>query len=247
MPQIYDPDRFRSAPAAVFFDLDNTLYPYEPAHSAAESEVFDQACRHLGLTVGPIQKAFAQAREEVKNRLGPVAASHSRLLYFSRGIEALGFNSQPLLALTLEQVYWNVFFQNIRLFHDATLFLTALKGAGIPISLVTDLTTDIQYRKILFLELESFFDHIVTSEDSGRDKPDPASFLMALDQIKAPQERVWMIGDNPLTDIKGGLKVGLTTLWKKNGSSLRDLRPHLAFDRFSDLHRLTRERGWVSY
>ncbi|MDR1657157.1 MAG: HAD family hydrolase [Deltaproteobacteria bacterium] len=247
MPHIYDQDRFQTEPSAVLLDLDNTLYPFEPAHSAAESEVLAMAAQQMGLAVKHVRAAFSQARQDVKKRLGPVASSHNRLLYFSRGIESLGRKAQPLLALTLEQTYWNVFFQNIRLFDDVILFLTALKGSGIPICLVTDLTAEVQYRKILFLELENYFDYIVTSEDSGRDKPDPASFRLALELLQIPPERVWMIGDNPQTDIDGGRASGLTTLLKKNGPFMSASQAHLDFDRFADLHKFMRDRKWVLY
>ena len=33
--KIHFPEKFRTKPDCVLFDLDNTLYPYDPAHEAA--------------------------------------------------------------------------------------------------------------------------------------------------------------------------------------------------------------------
>ena len=39
MMKIYAPDRFDRLPDAILFDTDNTLYPYDPAHAAAQQAV----------------------------------------------------------------------------------------------------------------------------------------------------------------------------------------------------------------
>jgi putative hydrolase of the HAD superfamily len=212
MLKIDDPSAFTVPPRCIFLDLDGTLYPYDPAHQAGMEAVIGKAARQLDVSRRKVEAVFDAARDEVKARLGATAASHSRLLYFSRMVELLGFRSQPLLALDLEQSYWWAFMNAMELYDGVGHFLATARNAGITLCLVTDLTAQIQYRKLCFLELDGFFDHIVTSEESGADKPDPASFNLALEKTGIPAEHTWMIGDSIEKDIVGGTSVGINTL-----------------------------------
>jgi putative hydrolase of the HAD superfamily len=212
MLKINDPAAFAAPPRCIFLDLDGTLYPYEPAHQAGMEAVVGKTAAQLGVSHRKVEAAFAAGREEIKARLGATASSHSRLLYFSRGVELLGFHSQPLLALDLEQSYWWAFMVNMTLYDGVRDFLATARNAGITLCLVTDLTAQIQYRKLCFLELDSFFDHIVTSEESGADKPDPASFKLALEKTGIPAGETWMIGDSFEKDIAGARHAGFITI-----------------------------------
>ena len=40
--KINNPSQFMQMPDAFLFDTDNTLYPYDPAHSAAQKAVRDK-------------------------------------------------------------------------------------------------------------------------------------------------------------------------------------------------------------
>ncbi|MFT5644020.1 MAG: FMN phosphatase YigB (HAD superfamily), partial [Janthinobacterium sp.] len=42
MVKIYARERFTRLPDAILFDTDNTLYPYQPAHTAAQRAVRDK-------------------------------------------------------------------------------------------------------------------------------------------------------------------------------------------------------------
>ena len=55
-------------------------------------------------------------KRQVKRQLGHTASSHSRLLYFQRGIEMLGRKTQLLITLDLEQTYWRTFLSHCELF-----------------------------------------------------------------------------------------------------------------------------------
>ena len=69
--------------------------------------------------------------------------------------------------------------------------------------IITDLTTQIQFRKIVHLELDEYIDYIVTSEETGYDKPHPAPYKLALKKLNFNKnEIIWMFGDDPIKDIK---------------------------------------------
>jgi putative hydrolase of the HAD superfamily len=75
--------------------------------------------------------------------------------------------------------------------------ISSLKYAKIPIFLVTDLTDQIQLRKIVRLKLEDTFDEIISSELSGGDKVTNKPFEILFNSL-APEilDRPIFIGDS---------------------------------------------------
>jgi len=139
----------------------------------------------------------------VKQRLKTQASSHSRLLYFQRLLEIIGLRSQVMLALDFEQTYWRTFLSNAKLFDGVIEVLEDLRLAGIPTAIVTDLTAQIQFRKIVYWGLDHLFDYIVTSEEAGADKPHPAPFQIAIEKMRPAGNVIWMVGDAAHNDIRG--------------------------------------------
>jgi len=204
---------FDCPPDAVLFDADNTLYSYDPAHETAMQAVREKVTQTFAINFKQFDEAFGRAQEEIKGRLGPTASSHSRLLYFQRMLEIVGLGSQVLLALDFEQTYWRTFLGNAVLFDKVKEFLDDLRLARIPIAVVTNLTAQIQFRQTVYFELDKYFDYIVTSEESGFDKPHPAPFAIAVKKMQPKGNRIWMIGDDPVADMGGAKKaIGAVTL-----------------------------------
>ena len=94
-------------------------------------------------------------------------------------------------------------------------FLDDLRILGIPTAIVTDLTAQIQFRKIVYFGLDHYFDYIVTSEEAGFDKPHRAPFEIAAQKMQSKGGCIWMIGDNPVTDCGGAREaIGAVTIQK---------------------------------
>jgi putative hydrolase of the HAD superfamily len=203
MMKIVNKERFLKKPHAILFDTDNTLYPYDPAHEAAQAAVRAKATKVFSIKAEEFDAAFDAARRDVKERLKTQASSHSRLLYFQRLLEIIGLRSQVMMALDFEQTYWRTFLSNARLFDGVVELLEDLRLAGIPTAIVTDLTAQIQFRKIVYWGLDHLFDYIVTSEEAGADKPNVAPFQIALEKMRPAGNTIWMVGDAARNDIKG--------------------------------------------
>jgi len=201
-------------PKAVIFDTDNTLYPYLPAHKEATRAVEDKVENLLGIKKVVFRAAFTEARSEIKNRLGNVASSHSRLLYMQRTIEKLELGTRILTTLDLEQTYWRTFLSSCKLFPGVVDFIQSLKSKGVVTANITDLTAQIQFRKLVYFGLDELFDYVVTSEEAGADKPDIKPFEVAFEKLKINPENTWMIGDDPQTDMRGAEKMGLKKIQK---------------------------------
>ena len=247
MIQIGDQSRFMRLPDAVLFDTDNTLYPYDPAHAAAQKAVKEKVMDSFSISAKDFDIAFEEGRKQIKTRLGPTASSHSRLLYLQRMLEIMGLGSQVLLALDFEQTYWRTFLANAILFDDVKGLLDDLRLLGIPTAIVTDLTAQIQFRKVVYFGLDHYFNFIVTSEEAGFDKPHQAPFQIALEKMQPKGDCIWMIGDNPINDIRGSKeKINAITLQKlHDGVDLGEgpNAPDASFKEFKELRQLIAKLG----
>ena len=204
--KIFNQKILNHLPNAILFDTDNTLYPYEIANSKATEAVKNKVIHIFSVNSEDFDQAYKKAKNEIKNRLGNTASSHSRLLYLQRMLEIMGLGSQVLIALDLEQTYWRTFLSNAILFKGVKDLLEEIRLLGIPIAVVTDLTSQIQFRKMVYFGIDKFFDYIVTSEESGKDKPAEESFKLAIEKMKPKGDNFWMIGDNLISDIDGAKK-----------------------------------------
>jgi len=227
-----------SRPKAIIFDTDNTLYPYLPAHRAALKLVKLKAVELLGVDEESFMKAFNVSRKEVKDQLGATASSHSRLLYFQKTIEHLGMGTKIFLTLDLEQTYWREFLANARLFPGVKDFLMQLQKDKVKTANITDLTAQIQFRKMVYFGLDNLFDYVVTSEEAGSDKPSREPFQLALNKLNIDAKDIWVVGDDPQSDISGGKKFGMVTMQINHSKTRVSEDADVVFKSFQSLYEM---------
>lgn len=227
-------------PSIVLFDLDNTLYDYDSAHNDAIKAVSKKVKNLLNINEKEFIELYEDAKKIVKSRISNTASSHNRLLYFQKLIELKGLGQQVLIALDLNQTYWNKFLISANIFDGVYEVFDELRLNGVKIGLVTDLTADIQFRKIIKFGLGHCFDCIVTSEEAGKDKPNENCFNIALKKLgidKSREENIWMIGDDLIKDIKGS-KVSINAIgfiFQKKKKVINEFSPDYYFSDFYEL------------
>lgn len=194
----------------VLIDLDNTLYPYEPAHRAALRAVFADYAGPLSFDA--FAAAYRDARTHVTQALQPGASCRSRFLAFQRMGETLGWTPIYTKALAFETLYWDRFIAAMRPDPAAIAFLTRCRDAALPVCLVTDMTAAIQARKIEALGLSSLIQHYVSSEEVGIEKPSAKIFSTALAKLGITPSQALMIGDDPTKDIRGAEALGIRAI-----------------------------------
>ena len=199
--KLHRPEALDHLPKLVIFDLDDTLYDYGIAHAAGMTAIVAKAQERLGPSGSRFADAFAEARSLLKADLGASAAAHDRLLYMHRAFEGLGLKSQPLLALDFEQTYWRAFLDASTLRPGARDLLDTLRSLAIDRALVTDLTTRVQFRKLVYHGLDEDFEYVVTSEEAGADKPDERVWALLGRKLGTVATPVWAIGDDFAKDI----------------------------------------------
>jgi putative hydrolase of the HAD superfamily len=200
---------------ALIFDLDDTLYDCNYTNNTASVEAVCcyTANKLLRTDAGRVREAFDKARLSLKEQmLGDVAAQHNRMLYFQRTLELLGY-SPVSYALEMYDYFWNDFLKRIRLYDGANDLLCRWKEGGGKIGICTDMTVHIQHRKLRSLGIDGLIDVLVTSEEVGAEKPNPAIYQKALEKLGVcPQEAVY-IGDSLQKDVLGPMKMGMDAVW----------------------------------
>ena len=97
--------------------------------------------------------------------------------------------------------------------------LRALRTADVPVGVVTNGPTEMQWAKVRNSGVADLVDAVVVSEEFGANKPDPAIFNHALGLIGASPSETLFVGDNTEADIGGASGVGMQTAWMSHGRS----------------------------
>ena len=206
----------------VLLDLDDTIYDYEICNQTALEITVTYASDCLGIDPGDVKLKFEVARRQIHIQLKGTAASHNRLLYFQRMCELLRVD-RPWVALDAYDIYWKTFLEAMELRNGVVNFLESI--SHLPICLITDLTAHIQFRKIRKLKLDNYIKFLVTSEETGCEKPHPFIFLSALRKLTLRPEDCFLVGDNFENDIIGATNLGITAYWMNFRGDRRDLPP----------------------
>lgn len=192
----------------VIFDLDGTLYDYEVCHIKAMNKVADYVEQKFKINRNNFDGLFETTKVEVKKQLVNSASSHNRIIYFKHFLQKLNVN--PFVyADILYDLYWKTMLDNMKLFDGVIELFEFLKYKKIKIAVCTNLTTNIQLKKIRQLNVHEHIDYLITSEEVGREKPDKAMFLDVLEYFKITPQETLFIGDDFKCDILGAKQVGI--------------------------------------
>lgn len=218
---------------SVLFDLDDTLYEYNPCHENGLYFLQNYLKEQLSIKPEDSFKFYKAGRDWVHKLLVNTAASHHRLLYMVKLCEFAGLN--PIRnARTLEKIYWDAYFQKMVLRDGVTHLLESLKSRNITIAIVTDLVAEIQYAKLDYLGLTDLIDVVVTSEEAGIEKPAPKIFQLALEKLNAKASEAAFVGDSLTKDIQGASALGIKAFWINGDSEFSQNNIHV-FNSFTNL------------
>ncbi len=195
----------------VLIDLDGTLYDYEASHKKALQRCSTAFLNDFPGTISS-EEFFIKYREKRKNvtsRLSPQGSCRSRFFAFQELFEEIKIPQAFNKALKYEALYWQSLIDNMELNRDAEWFLKTCKERNIRTCIVTDMQAHFQVQKLQKLKVDHLIDYLVTSEEAGREKPNPEIFLLALAKLDLQVNNVIMIGDDQIKDIEGAQKLGI--------------------------------------
>jgi putative hydrolase of the HAD superfamily len=198
---------------AVFFDLYHTLVRYEPPQEDLEAE----ALRDFGIEVSPevfhrplimadefiyqeiARRPLSQRSQEEKMAL---YAQYQGILLKEAGIEA---DEKLILGLLGKMQQFKM---KLVLFDDVAPALNELKDKGLILGLISNVEHDMT-ATLNELGLPSWLAIVVTSQDSGFNKPQPEIFQEALRRAGVrPSEAVY-VGDQYQVDCVGANQAGM--------------------------------------
>lgn len=109
----------------------------------------------------------------------------------------------------LDTVYLDLLAQQKCMVDGAIELVKHLRRHSYNIGVLSNGFTDVQYRKMRTVGLDSLVDVVVLSDDIGVNKPDRRIYAHAMTRAgEIEPSRHIMIGDNPSTDIAGALGAG---------------------------------------
>ncbi|WP_222917373.1 HAD family hydrolase [Natrinema sp. SYSU A 869] len=198
---------------AVFFDFDNTFYPYSPCNRAGKDAARETA-RELGYDFDrqAFEAFYQDGRRAIKREVPGTAASHDRFLYFKHALERHTGRPKPTEALALGEAYWAAYIDAIDLVPGVEETLETLRDHGIDVAVITNFTARTQLEKLEAVGLAEDIDLLLTSEETGREKPGSVMFTLALSRLERRPSETVMVGDNVEADIVGANAVGLETV-----------------------------------
>ena len=118
--------------------------------------------------------------------------------------------------------------------------MESLKGK-VKMGIITNGFTELQSIRLDRTGMTDYFDHVIISEEVGVAKPDIKIFEYAYNLIGlTSKQRILMVGDNPYSDILGGLDFGIETCWLNSQEKATPIgiNPHYQVKSLVDLQDL---------
>jgi HAD superfamily hydrolase (TIGR01549 family) len=212
----------------VLFDLDDTLFDHAATARAALAATAAGRPTLHGVPLEDLFQRYSELLEEMHPRVmtGEIPYLVAREKRFQRLLAPYegglsGAESQQVA----EQHYGH--YQRLRQPVAGALVLLQRLKPAYKIGIVTNNRTVEQREKLRFLKMDTLVDALITSEDVGVLKPDPAIYQVALHRLQATPAQTVMVGDNWSADVLGALAVGIRPVWLNRTGAAR-LLPHVA-------------------
>lgn len=201
-------------PAAVLFDLDDTLFDHDYCSRSALWSVREE---HPALSAAPWEKlreTYSRLLEEVHARLlgGEFTLDEARRERFRLLFSELGEQAPDGLVRRAVEGYGRAYRESWRAVPGAEELLRRV-GERATVAVVTNNLLREQQDKLSVLGLGRYVDALVASEEIGVAKPEPEIFRVALERVGcAPNEAV-MVGDSWASDVLGAHAAGIPAVW----------------------------------
>jgi HAD superfamily hydrolase (TIGR01549 family) len=206
----------------VWFDMDDTLFDHAFAARRGLEAVWREDARLRALTFRDVQRRYVVLLDEVTPSITAPAMTHAeaRQERFRRLYEGAGTDLSRGEARAISDRYREIYQRSRRPVPGAAALLRWLTPR-VPVGIVSNNHTAEQEDKLRAIGLRTAITHLVTSEDVGTSKPDPAIFHHALEKAGVPAERSVMVGDRWATDVLGARAAGVRPIWLNRWAELR--------------------------
>lgn len=181
-------------PRGIVFDLDDTLVDHRQWLLAKMQALYDACFRDL---VGSDEYLCAVVQ---------LIDDHEWAHLIDRTLELTEL--PPELRDRAIEAYRAIELPDTPMFDDVEPVLSALRGAGIRLAILTDNPPATQRSKISHAAPLKKIDVAVFSRECGGEKPNPAAFEAAANALSLPPDQLIMVGDNWMRDCEGAIRSG---------------------------------------
>jgi putative hydrolase of the HAD superfamily len=194
---------------AVIFDLDNTLTDFmrmkEVSIDAAIEEMID-----AGLGMSP-----SEAKRKLFEIYDREGIEDQRV--FDRFLEEELGEIDPMIHTAGIIGYRRGREYTLVLYPHVKKTLLELAKRGLKLAVLSDAPRYQAWSRLCYLQLQHFFDHVITFEDTQVRKPAAAPFKRAIELLGIDHAEVIMVGDWPERDMVGAHGVGIRTVYARYG------------------------------
>ncbi len=202
----------------LLFDADNTLLDF----TKASKDAFELVCKDFLIDYTPSTFQTYQTlnhgvwKEFEKQQITAVELRTKRMSLFLNAIDKKNIDPDIFSDRYMERVV-----SASEMYEGVKELLGDLKK-DYRLSIVTNGLKEAQRPRLKKLELMSYFESVVVSDEIGVAKPAIEFFEYAYQSIPnpPPKTQMLMIGDSLNSDIKGGNNFGITTCWLSHGKEL---------------------------
>jgi len=218
----------------LLFDADNTLFDFD----AAEASSLKAVCETLGVKMD--RQTFNLYHHINKKcwadfEKGNLPQEEIQFTRFSRFLNRLESDADPI---EIGNLYLSGLAKSKTLIEGTVEMLDRLKAMNLELVVITNGLKQVQRAHFEHTGLTKYFSEIIVSDEIGISKPHKAFFDYTFKKIKQKDKsKVLIIGDGLSSDIKGGMKYGVDTLWfNKRGIELpKGYKPTYRMNRLEEI------------
>lgn len=200
----------------VWVDLDDTLWDFE----ANSLESLKMVFRHYGLErYFSCADEFCQKYLAVNHALwadynvGKISRDYLMCERFRRPLAEAGYPVTENTWREFSDYYLDRLGECTLTVPGAHELLLRLRDQGFRIGIISNGFKEVQYRKLDSARLTHLIDCVTLSDEIGVNKPDRRLFDHALEKAGTTAAESIIIGDNPDTDILGGINAGWNVIY----------------------------------
>jgi putative hydrolase of the HAD superfamily len=196
---------------AVVFDLDNTLVDF----MAMKRQAVDAAITAM-IDAG-LNMSVSDVKVHVDKIYGEQGIEYQRV-FDQLLIDIFGRIDYKMLSAGIV-AYRRAREAALKPYPHVSATLMELVKHGVKLAVLSDAPTREAWLRLSYMNFHHIFDYVVTFDDTGKRKPDPAPFRLALEMLKVEPHEAIMVGDWAERDMVGAAAIGMKTAFALYGDS----------------------------
>lgn len=218
---MYEAERFKLGGVYMYqnyiFDLYGTLVDIQT--NEKKGYLWEKVAEFYGFykamyTPKELKAAYIAACKKAEEEIKDVTYPEIKLEdIFYQLFTDKGIMIEKPLAIAVGQMFRIISTRYIQLYPGVIDFLENLKKKGKKVYLLSNAQAIFTKYEMDYLGITKYFDGIVISSDEGCAKPDAKFYQCILETYQLDPQKSIMIGNDPITDIKGSYEIGLDSLY----------------------------------